>query len=266
MAKLKPTPPEHPRLGGEAPHGLYGFEDETGNPIIGGEGIIPLLEQINGQPYQFIGTGFFITSFGVFATAKHILENRQTDRLVTWQVIPQNKWIIRPIDQIGFHDIADLAIGMARQAVLSETDELVINRRLPLTMKAHSVGSLVSTYAYPNTIIRSTEDGQILSFQPRFYEGHILEHLPNGRDTVLIRGPCYRTSMIIHHGASGGPVAGPSGRVFALNSTGFDGTGDSYISQIDAILDLSINMRGENGVEQITIKQLADQGDVTIDP
>jgi hypothetical protein len=72
--------------------------------------------------------------------------------------------------------------------------------------------------------------------------------------------------MIIHHGASGGPVAGPAERVFAVNSTGIDGTDDSYISQIDDILSLSITVNGNHGEEEITVGQLAEQGIITIDP
>jgi hypothetical protein len=268
MAGTSPIPPEHPHLRGEAPPGLYGFEDETGARLEGGETIIPLLELIDHQRYQFIGTAFFITSTGVFVTAKHVLMAAR-DRghtIATWQLIPPNQWLIRPVDQLSFHDTDDLAVGVARPAAHSETHEMLINPRLPLTMRAHPVGSRVSTYAYPSTVILSTDAGQTLSFQPRFYEGRILEHLPNGRDRVILPGPCYRTSMIIHHGASGGPVAGPCGRVFAVNSTGIQGTDDSYVSQIDGILSLSITVEENNGVEQITVGQLAEQGIVMIDP
>ncbi len=90
-----------------------------------------------------------------------------------------------------------------------------------------------------------------------------MEYLPEGRDRVMLPGPCYRSDMVIHHGASGGPVAGPSGSVFGVNVTGFDGTDDSYISRIDELLSLEIDL-GEG--ERITIQELADQGAVTIDP
>lgn len=268
MAVASPLPPVHPRLRGEAPPGLYGFEDETGAPVIGGEGIVPILELIDGQRYRFIGTGFFITSSGIFATAKHVLmaAHERGHPISTWQLIPPNQWLIRPVAQFSVHDTADLAIGVACKAVHEETGEALVNARMRITLRSQFVGDRVSTYAYPNTVTLSTGAGQILSFQPGFYEGDILEHLPNGRDRVILPGPCYRTSMIIHHGASGGPVAGPSERVFAVNSTGVDGTDDSYVSQIDGILCLSINMEGEAGVEQITVGQLANQGFVTIDP
>lgn len=127
----------------------------------------------------------------------------------------------------------------------------------------HSIGDLVATYAYPNTIIETTPQGQVLSFDPKFFEGRIMEYLPNGRDQIMLPGPCYRTDMVIHHGASGGPVAGPSGRVFAINSTGFDGTDGSYISCIDELFSLEI-IRGDD--ERITIQKLIQHGAVTVDP
>ena len=268
MVHAAPLPPEHPRLPGEAPPGLYGFEDETGAPVIGGEGIIPLLELIEGREYRLIGTGFFITDFGVFATAKHVLmaTHGSGHPIFTWQLIPPNQWDIRPVVEFNYHDTADLAIGVSCQAIHQETGELLTNARVRLTTRAHAVGDLVATYAYPNTRILITEEGQTLSFEPGFYEGRIVEYLQNGRDRVMLPGPCYRTSMAIHHGASGGPVAGPSESVFAVNSTGYDGTGDSYVSQINELLSLTITVRGDHGEEQITVEQLAERGSVTIDP
>ena len=269
MAEANPIPSEHPRLRGETPHSQYTFEDETGTPVLGGEGVIPILERIDGQGYQFIGTGFFITSSGLFATAKHVLmvAHERGHSIATWQLIPPNQWLIRPVDQLSFHDTADLAVGIARLAAHNETHELLINPACvspPEHIRWAPRYPLLPTPAQAQSFYQP--DGQTLSFQPGFYEGHISEHLPNGRDTVILPGPCYRTSMVIHHGASGGPVAGPSGRVFAVNSTGFDGTEDSYVSQIDGILCLSITMEGDNGVEEITVGQLAEQGVVTIDP
>jgi Trypsin-like peptidase domain len=267
MVSPDQSPPEHPPLGGEAPDGLYGFEDETGTPVIGGEGIIPILERIDEHQYKFIGTGFFITDFGVFATARHVLmpAHERGHRIFTWEIIPPDQWYIRPVLQLKYHAIADVAVGVSCQAIHQETGEHMVNARVRLTTRVQAIGDVVSTYAYPNTIILNSEQGQTLSFNPNFYEGRIAEYLPNGRDGVLLPGPCYRTSISIHHGASGGPVAGPAGRVFAENSTGFDGTGDSYVSRIEEVLSLSILIDGDHGEEEITVQQLAERSYVTID-
>ncbi len=265
MLITNPTPPEHPPLRGEAPPGLYGFTDETGARVEGGEGIIPILEVIGENRYQFIGTGFFITSSGVFATARHVLipAHERGHAILTWQVVSPNQWLTRPVTQFSYHETADLAIGVATPGRHSESRDLLSHPRVRITTRVHSIGDIVATYAYPNTIIEQRDEGQILSFEPRFYEGRIMEYLPEGRDRVMLPGPCYRSDMVIQHGASGGPVAGPSGRVFGVNATGFDGTDDFYISRIDEFLSLEIDL-GEG--ERITIQELADQGVVTMDP
>ena len=265
MPNPNQPPPQHPILRGAAPPGLYGFEDETGAPTVGGEGIIPLLKLVEGGQYKLIGTGFFITNSGIFATAKHVLLSAHNGghSIFTWQFIPPNQWLIRPVLQFSFHEEADVAIGVCSPARHEETGALLSDTRVRLTTNVHSIGDLVATYAYPNTIIETTPQGQILSFDPNFFEGNIREYLPNGRDRIMLIGPCYRTDMVIHHGASGGPVAGPSGRVFAINSTGFDGTDDSYISRIDELFSLEI-ITGNN--ERTTIQELIQHGAVTVDP
>ena len=265
MPNPNPIPPEHPPLRGSAPPNLYGFEDETGTPLVGGAAIIPLLELIEGHTYRHIGTGFFITSSGVFATAKHVLLSAHDSGrpIFTWQLIPPNQWHIRPVLQIDCHDTADVAIGLSCPSLNEETGEELVDVRTRLTIRPHTPGDVIATFAYPSTIIEATESGQILSFNPDFYEGRIVEYLSNGRDRVMLPGPCYRTDMVIHHGASGGPVAGPSGRVFGRNSTGFDGTNDFYISRINEIFSLEIET-GES--DSITIQQLVNEGAVTVDP
>ncbi|MEP7151466.1 MAG: trypsin-like peptidase domain-containing protein [Nitrospira sp.] len=265
MPNPNPTPPEHPPLRGSAPPNLYGFEDETGNPIVGGAAIIPLLELIEGREYRRIGTGFFITSSGVFATAKHVLLSALNSGrpIFTWQLILPNQWHIRPVLQIDYHDTADVAIGLSCPSVHEETRRSLVDVRVRLTTRQHIAGDVIATFAYPNTVIQATEAGQILSFNPEFYEGRVVEYLSNGRDRVMLPGPCYRTDMVIHHGASGGPVAGPSGKVFGINSTGFDGTDDFYISRIDEIFSLEI---ATDESDRISIQQLVNVGAVTVDP
>lgn len=44
----------------------------------------------------------------------------------------------------------------------------------------------------------------------------------------------------VHGGASGGPVFGADGRVFGINSTGWDQTALSYVSRINELLDLEL--------------------------
>ncbi len=161
MPNQTPIPPEHPPLPGSAPPNLYGFEDETGTPLVGGAAIIPLLELIEGHTYRHIGTGFFITSSGVFATAKHVLLSAHDSGrpIFTWQLIPPNQWHIRPVLQIDCHDTADVAIGLSCPSLNEETGEELVDVRTRLTIRPHIPGDVIATFAYPSTIIEATESG-----------------------------------------------------------------------------------------------------------
>jgi hypothetical protein len=69
--------------------------------------------------------------------------------------------------------------------------------------------------------------------------------------------------MVIHGGASGGPVVGPSGTVFAVNSTGFDADELSYVSCISVVLDLAIPgvvLPGSETPRSTTLRELVKSG------
>jgi hypothetical protein len=249
---------------GSAPEGQWGFEDSEGNRLNGGEATIPILEELGHNRYQFIATGFFITDSGLFVTAKHVLESFSPERLVAWQFLPDNEYFPRPILAFSCHETCDVAVGQLVPAVNPTSGELLINNKHMLTTVPPPVGEHVATFAYPNTVVEQTEIGQRLHFNPDFYEGLIEEYFPNG--VGLLRGPCYRTSMQIYSGASGGPVASPSRPVFAVNSTGMNGIDVSHVSRIDEILSLSLTLNYENGREVISVAELSQNGQITFDP
>jgi hypothetical protein len=142
------------------------------------------------------------------------------------------------------------------------------NKILTLNPAPVELGSHITTFAYPRHENVRTDAGQILNVMPSFYDGNIVEYLPNGRDRVLLRGPCYRTTIKIHHGASGGPVFSSDGRVFALNSTGFDGTDDSYISDVRGILDLTVDdvVMGQPPPRSVSVREMVRAGFVSFSP
>ncbi|MGH7181649.1 MAG: S1 family peptidase [Nitrospiraceae bacterium] len=223
-----------------------------------------MLEKLGPDEYKFVATGFFITDSGLFVTAKHVLEPFSPERLVAWQFLPNNEYFPRPILAFSCHAICDVAVGQLAPAVNQTSGELLINNKHMLTTVPPAIGEQVATYAYPNTKIEPTEIGQRFHFNPDFYDGLIEEYLPDG--VGLLLGPCYRTSMVIHSGASGGPVASPSRPVFAINSTGMSGIDVSHVSRIEEILSLSLTVIYETGKEVISIDALAQNGQITFDP
>ena len=69
--------------------------------------------------------------------------------------------------------------------------------------------------------------------------------------------------MVIHGGASGGPVVGLSGTVFGVNSTGFENDDVSFVSPISEIMDLRIPqivMPGSPEPRTVTVRELKERG------
>jgi Trypsin-like peptidase domain len=241
------------------------FLDLDGTDTPGYQVIFPILKQVKGGSLELIGTGFFIASMGLFASAKHVLRDcfdekgNQTYPICLLHFLPDNEYLFRHILWCSSHPSADVAIGLAEPALGAES-----NGVLTLTTSSPAMSETVVTYAYPRTEIQQVGTLEVLNFKPAFYTGRVVEIFPNGRDQCLLPGPCYQTSMVIHGGASGGPVVGKSGRVFALNSTGYNGASDiSFVSRVEEILHLAIpfiKLPSGQEVGSVIAKDLADAG------
>ncbi|MFA6002775.1 MAG: hypothetical protein WC881_01770 [Elusimicrobiota bacterium] len=91
-----------------------------------------------------------------------------------------------------------------------------------------------------------------------------LRQYPKGRDSCMLPTACFRTSMGIKGGASGGPVFDYRGYVFAINSSGVDGTSISFVSSIFSVFPVWISdvriPRQAPSVSRVRIDQLREWG------
>ncbi len=261
-------------LGGEADQKRYAFiNHENGRKVEGNETIVPIVKQVDGWRLELIGTGFFIASNGILVTAKHVLKDvmrngQQVHGIAIVQFIPGNQYLIRPLMFMSENTNADIAIAVPQSAKHNITGEELVCPRATLTTETPAIGDIVSTYAYPNSSIENNAGKVIARFEAHFYEGCLDEFLPEGRDRVMLPSPCFRTSFVTHGGASGGPVVGPSGKVFAVNSTGWHGEPLSFVSRINEILPLTVNIKDEKSgtVQAMTVIEMAKRGWVAFDP
>lgn len=232
-------------LYGSAPKGRYYGRDGDGEKENLGHAIFPIVTQQPSGLFVAIGTGFFVAEHGVFVTAAHVVEAVLDEKgsaigpFGIFQFLPGGTYHVRPIHRATRHRVSDVAVGVAMPMHHNTTGEPMPNKLLPIAVTPPKIGSGICTYAYPKTQITAGKP-QLVNFVPNFFDGQLLEHHPSGRDSVLLPGPCFRTSMVIHGGASGGPVVGPDGGVFAVNSTGYDDDRLSYVSCISEALDLEI--------------------------
>ncbi len=257
-----------PRILGEAPSGTFSTKKENGELANPGEAIFPILTQLPDKTFQLVGTGFFIGQEGLFVTAAHnilaVLDANGVPKLPVgiFQFLPGNQYLKRPIQLAVRHRVADIAVGIAGAAIHSQTGKTAPNLKLALTLAPPKIGSEIFTYAYPLTEVRPGSPQEI-HFAPRFFQGTLVAHHPNGRDRVMLPGPCFQTSMAVHGGASGGPVLGPDGKVFAVNSTGYENEAMSFVSCISAIFDVefpSVKLPTEAEARPVSIRELTKLG------
>jgi len=249
-------------LKGAAPKDTYGAIDGNGNTVDPSHTIFPIIKHNNEGLIRLIGTGFFIAENGIFVTAKHVLldvldeKGIQTDAISLVQLLG-GSYLIRPILRCTSHEIADISVGIAAPTTNDKTGEPLKNKLLKLTPKLGELGARVCTYAYPKSVIKH-EEKQELHFYPEYYEGNTETYYPDGRDKVLLPGPCLQTSMHIHGGASGGPVFTEAGIVCGVNSTGYENDSLSFITPIETIENLMLSdvNTPNNSTGQIRINEL----------
>lgn len=251
------------------------FTTDDGIPAKGSEAIFPILKVEAGQ-WAAIGTGFFISTNGVFLTAWHVLKEALNDEgtmncdgIAAFQFLPDNHYLIRPVLRSCHHRKSDIAIGVLAPA-RDQTGAHLANKIMSLTTRPQPVGEEIVTWAFPQTKIEQHKEKQAIRFQSNFYSGAIEEHFPVERDSYIMPFPSYRGNMPVLGGASGGPAVGlSSGRVFGVNCTGIEGLESpvSHYASLSVIRDLWIEdvTTGDVKHERLMVGELIDMGHITCD-
>ena len=254
--------PKH--LKGTVPKGKIYAVDGNRNEINPSKAIFPILKENSLGNFHLIGTGFFITDNGIFVTAKHVLldvidkNGEQTHPIFLIQFLGDG-YIKRPILRCTSHEVADITVGISAPINHNRSGLPLKNKLLELTPNIPRIGQDICTYAYPNNVIKHGEIQEIHLY-PDFYNGSIQEIHLKGRDSVILPGPCVQTSMCVHGGASGGPVFDSSGKVFGVNSTGFEDDDLSYITPIHTIESLLLEDVSipSNSTGKVRVQELID--------
>ncbi|MDP9153700.1 MAG: serine protease [Pseudomonadota bacterium] len=236
---------------GSLPKELFQTRAKDGTTVDPSSVIFAILRHPTDELVRVIGTGFYIGHHGLFVTARHVLEecldaeNKPTIPLTIVHRIPTKQRVVfRPIIRAFMHNGADIAVGMGAPMRHDDTGEVLWANSAVLSSRTVNAGASVTTYAYPNSTTALSGGGrQNVHLYPLFYQGKVVECFPDGRDRVMMPGPCFQTSMHLHGGASGGPVFEPdTGRVCGINSTSFsDATDVSFVSMIGGLLDIDID-------------------------
>lgn len=239
--------PHVPRkiLRGAAPEGDFFTTDQYGKTVDPSTAIFPILKMSRTGQYSLIGTGFFVAPEGVFATASHVVDEFVADDGSTdgvpliIQIMGDNSYVKRPILSVNKHPNADISIGRVAPMQSPSRGKLK-NPVATLSESVPATGEVVVTYAYPRTVFQPGEERQAGYLWGEFFKGEVQEHFLQGRDRVMLPGPCIQTSIFLHGGASGGPVSDSRGRIIGVNSTGYEDEGLSFITPLYLLKDLKV--------------------------
>jgi hypothetical protein len=227
----------------------------NGAPKDPGAAVTPIfLENDVRGVFQVIGTGFFITRYGLLLTAKHVAEEiadssgTGLQRAYAWHLPDERSLVLRPIIDITFDRRApfhfpDIAVCQADNFLKRTPDNTLINERIALHSITPAVGAPVGTYAYPENWeldLRSTADNAAV-LKAGLYEGRLIAVVRP--DEYQLRYRHYRASMRVLEGASGGPAFSGTGGAFAVNCkemTYLDGEYDSRLVPIEGFLHMEI--------------------------
>jgi hypothetical protein len=221
------------------------FLDSSGRQRNGWEAIFPIVQKLSETQWRPVATGFFISNNGLFATAKHVVVANDGSHLHELYGLHLSRDLssahLRQIIKLDPHPKADAAIGFLYDEQFATKNVQTLNPLFKLSTQLPHPGDRIVSYAYPNSIATEHEHGGgTMTLSGNAMEGLFEEAHLSGRDKVLLPGPCLRTNMKLASGASGGPVAFGDGGVFAINSTGFDGTDVSYLTPTSELLDLAV--------------------------
>jgi len=243
------------------------FKNSLGTETYQEEPIFPLVTYNSDKNiWRCVGTGFFIQGYGGFVTAKHLFfdnNGKHLPSLFAVQTTSKMERHIRVLKDLVVHPNADIAIGFLGKRRLKSGVNVApeIATSFMLNFEKLNVGDTVRTYAFPLTQTENLGEGEFeFTFAGKWADGEIVDFHEDG--SPLVRNRCYQTTMIIEHGASGGPVL-RNNLVVGINSSGItlpDGEIPiSFVTPIDLILDLSV----PNNDKLISVKDLVANGSIS---
>jgi len=188
---------------------------------------IPIFKEIENGKLSIIGTGFYITRYGLFLTAKHVLDDlliedrTKIGKAFICHRVSKSEVHLRNILSVNLLDPVDLAIGQANTYENIYPNNPLTNMRCELSKHVPSVGEELVTYAYPeNKVLDFTDKNNNPEVRCNYYDGKFLQKL-GVNERPYIPYPHYETTIQVKSGASGGPVFN-RGKVIGVNCRGWD--------------------------------------------
>ena len=203
-----------------------------GRPISATLGVFPLLRELEKGKLQVVGTGFYITRYGLFLSARHVFDHitgAKNPSAENFRIFHHtgDQIHIRHVKRFTISNHADIALGEADNFSEQYPDNPLSNLRAKLTLETPTIGEKLITFAYPrNALLDFTNKSEPIEIFASRFEGTFEGIIDPGKyDPHQIER--YQSSIPLEGGCSGGPIFDESGRVVAIAHSSLDfGDGD----------------------------------------
>lgn len=229
--------------------------DGNGKVIEPMTGVVPIIKECEKGILQTIGTGFYISTYGLVVTAKHVIDGLKTNdnkNLTNCFVLhphphEDGKVILRKILSARFLNEIDIGILQANNYLDKYPENPLTNLRVNLSSRIPLKDEKLVTYAYPENEIMDFIGGSKRVLRSDFYSGKFIRYVEIS-ENPSIKFSHFETTIKIKSGASGGPVF-HKGKVIGVNCRGWDFLDEkegedslSYIVPVSAILTMKISL------------------------
>ena len=225
---------------------------------------------------SLIGSGFFISTNGLFVTAKHVIrdnmnnEENEIGGIGALLLDANNFGQYLPLVWSSWHPVKDIAVSDTRPR-FSGDGQPITTECLPLSIVEPAKGSTITSRFFCHSDRAISDKDLVLREEPRTIVKFELEHIflggQNGtpyttagflkslvgsqdrtgqlrkhyrpvRDSVMLPFPVFESDLAIPGSGSGGPVFNELGKVIGINTTGIPGSDISHHTSISELLEL----------------------------